>query len=119
MTDAGSIIQGLRAPPGEFRTIQSGDIAIIYERFDSMKAITIDVAGRIHNRYGLFDMKVRVCQCFRVACLCNLTSEFVVLPSYWHILKYISHIQMDSRTGLANHTAPSLPPTQGMDSFMS
>ena len=53
-----SIINGLSAPPGSSRLIKHGDLAIAYERFDSMKAVYVDEKGRYQNRWGCFLMKV-------------------------------------------------------------
>lgn len=40
------------------RTIASGDLVIVYERFDSMKAYDVDASKTYHGRFGLFPVKV-------------------------------------------------------------
>jgi hypothetical protein len=52
-----SVIPPLTAS-GEFKRIQLGDLVIVYERFDSMKAMIVTDNGQYHNRYGNFFMKV-------------------------------------------------------------
>lgn len=39
-------------------SIEEGDMVIVYERFDSMKAMTVTAAGGYQNRFGHFMMKV-------------------------------------------------------------
>ena len=41
------------------RLIQDGDLVIVYERFDSMKAITVAQRAVFNNKFGNFAMKVR------------------------------------------------------------
>lgn len=43
----------------EPRSIQAGDMVIVYERYDSMKSMTVSQSGRYNNRWGAFAMKVR------------------------------------------------------------
>ena len=38
--------------------IASGDLVIVYERFDSMKAYDVDASKTYHGRFGLFPVKV-------------------------------------------------------------
>lgn len=45
-------------PAGEAPVIKDGDMVIVYERFDSMKAVTVTSAGQYQNKFGLFLMKV-------------------------------------------------------------
>jgi hypothetical protein len=52
-----SVISPL-TPSGEAKHIQIGDLVIVYERFDSMKAVTIIDNGHYQNRYGNFYMNV-------------------------------------------------------------
>ena len=39
-------------------TIAHGDLVIVYERFDSMKAYDVDASKTYHGRFGLFPVKV-------------------------------------------------------------
>ncbi len=41
------------------RCIQEGDMVVVYERFDSMKAVTVTLRGSFNNKFGNFAMKVR------------------------------------------------------------
>lgn len=43
---------------GNERTIQEGDLVIVYERFDAMKAVTVKSSDIFQNRFGAFAMKV-------------------------------------------------------------
>lgn len=43
-------------------TIQPGSMVIVYERYDSMKSVTVSQKGRYNNRWGSFAMKVP-CTC--------------------------------------------------------
>lgn len=45
-------------PSGQAKHIQIGDLVVVYERFDSMKSVTISEDGHYQNRYGNFYMKV-------------------------------------------------------------
>ena len=40
------------------RTIADGDLVILYEQFDSMKAVYVDAKENIQSRFGCFPMKV-------------------------------------------------------------
>ena len=40
------------------RCIQAGDLVIVYERFDSMKAVRVTPGESYGNRYGNFKLKV-------------------------------------------------------------
>ena len=49
--------------------IQEGDMVIVYERFDSMKAVTVSAKGQYQNRFGCFLMKVRsvsICHAYEI-----------------------------------------------------
>ena len=41
-------------------TIADGDLVIVYERFDAMKAVTVDAKQSWQNRFGCFHMTVRL-----------------------------------------------------------
>ena len=45
-------------PEGDVPHIKDGDMVIVYERFDSMKAVTVTTDGKYQNKFGLFIMKV-------------------------------------------------------------
>lgn len=47
--------QPLGVPP---RTIADGDLVILYEQFDSMKAVYVNAKENIQSRFGCFPMKV-------------------------------------------------------------
>lgn len=42
----------------EPRRIAAGDMVIVYERYDSMKSVTVTHKGQYNNRWGSFKMKV-------------------------------------------------------------
>lgn len=46
------------AEENEGDTIQPGSMVIVYERYDSMKSVTVSQKGRYNNRWGSFSMKV-------------------------------------------------------------
>ena len=48
-------------------SIEEGDMVILYERFDSMKALTVTANGSYQNRFGLFMMKVSMPCIFKCA----------------------------------------------------
>lgn len=41
------------------RLMAEGDLVIVYERFDSMKALTLTAKGTYNNKFGNFAMKAR------------------------------------------------------------
>lgn len=45
------------------RTIQEGDLVIVYESFQSMKHIYVDSKAQFQNRYGCFNQKVSRATC--------------------------------------------------------
>lgn len=45
-------------PGHEARTVKEGDLVVVYERFDSMKACTVTLKGQFSNRWGDFATKV-------------------------------------------------------------
>ena len=47
--------QDLGAPPP---CIVDGDLVIVYEQFDAMKAVYVDAKQNIQSRFGCFPMKV-------------------------------------------------------------
>lgn len=40
------------------RTIQEGDLVVVYESFNAIKAVYVDKKGQYANRYGTFLHKV-------------------------------------------------------------
>lgn len=48
----------LLTPSGKERRIEQGDLVIVYERFDSMKAVRVSAKDTFQNRFGAFPMKV-------------------------------------------------------------
>ena len=40
------------------RNIQDGDLVVVYERFDSLKAVVVNSRSEFSNRFGHFQMKV-------------------------------------------------------------
>ncbi len=40
------------------QTIKEGDLVVVYERFDSMKAVTVTPKGQFGNCFGNFQTKV-------------------------------------------------------------
>jgi hypothetical protein len=52
------MLQAAEHDADEPRTIQPGDMVIVYERYDSMKSLTVSQKGRYNNRWGSFPMKV-------------------------------------------------------------
>ena len=46
-------------------TIADGDLVIVYERFDAMKAVTVASMKSWQNKFGCFQMKVQHCGPFR------------------------------------------------------
>jgi len=47
--------QALGAPP---ISIADGDLVIVYEQFDAMKAVYVDAKQNLQSRFGCFPMKV-------------------------------------------------------------
>jgi tRNA (adenine57-N1/adenine58-N1)-methyltransferase len=43
----------------EARRVQEGDLVIVYERFDCMKAATVTAKGLYNSKWGNFQMKAR------------------------------------------------------------
>ena len=43
------------AAPGEDSLIRDGDLVVVYERHDRMKAHRVSRGGRVQNRYGIFE----------------------------------------------------------------
>ena len=39
--------------------IKQGDLVVVYERHDSLKAVTVSVTSDFNNRFGHFKMKAR------------------------------------------------------------
>lgn len=39
------------------RNIKDGDLVIVYEGHDAMKAVTVTASGRFENRFGIFAHK--------------------------------------------------------------
>lgn len=46
------------------RTIQDGDLVIVYENMNYMKAVTVKSSEKFDNRFGSFPHKVRSCMHF-------------------------------------------------------
>ena len=48
----------LQTAQGAERLMRDGDLVVVYERFDSMKAVTLSAKGTFSNKFGNFPMKV-------------------------------------------------------------
>lgn len=59
-TDAATLVSPAPAAAATTagRTIQEGDLVIVYESFQSMKHIYVDPKAQFQNRYGAFNQKV-------------------------------------------------------------
>ena len=49
-------------------SIQKGDLVIVYERHDSMKAVRVDPAREFANKFGVFKMSVRASIAYALQC---------------------------------------------------
>ena len=49
---------GASAGALDSRRIREGDLVVVYERFDSMKPVTVTSSSKFTNRWGSFAMKV-------------------------------------------------------------
>lgn len=74
-----SLITSLRQD-GSVPVIQQGDLVIVYERFDVMKAVVVTEDGMYQNRFGAFPHRVGwKYMDFSNACIQNHGHSFTVI----------------------------------------
>ncbi len=78
--------QALGAPPP---CITDGDLVIVYEQFDAMKAVYVDAKQNIQSRFGCFPMKVSTAPCLVPVCT----------NSQQHSLHQMTHVMSDAGLG--------------------